>query len=109
MPYELWKGKKLNVKDPVFRSKCYILRDRKQLGKFDTRSAEEIFLGYFINNRTYRVYNLHTLTIMESINVVIDDVFVHTDGPFDKNSDSDSATSADVEKEKNKKRDGVII
>ena len=46
---------------------------------------------------------------MESINVVIDDVFVHTNGPLDKNSDSDSATSEDVKKEKNKKRDGVVI
>ena len=92
----------------VFGSKCYILRDREQLGKFDTRSDECIFFGYSINSRAYRVYNLRTLTIMESINVVIDDALVHTDDALDEDCDSDSAPSRDVEKEKNKKRDEVV-
>ena len=104
-PYELWKGKKPNVKYfRVFWSKCYILRDREQLGKFDTQSDKGVFLGYSLNSRVYHVYNLCTLIIMESINVVIDDALVDTD----EDCDSDSAPSRDVEMEKNEKRDEVL-
>jgi hypothetical protein len=57
----------------TFGSKCYILRDRENLGKFDTKSDEGIFLGYSTNSRAYRVFNKRTETMMESINVVVDD------------------------------------
>jgi hypothetical protein len=57
----------------TFGSKCYILRDRENLGKFDTKSDEGIFLGYATNSRAYRVFNKRRETVMESINVVIDD------------------------------------
>ena len=57
----------------VFGSKCYILRDRENLEKFDTKSDEGIFLGYSLNSRAYRVLNKRTGVIQESINVVIDD------------------------------------
>ena len=56
----------------IFGSKCYIYNDRDDVGKFDTRSDEEIFLGYSINSRAYRVFNIRKSTVMESINVVID-------------------------------------
>ncbi|KAK0587530.1 hypothetical protein LWI29_024466 [Acer saccharum] len=73
--YELWKGKKPNVSYfHTFRSKCYILNDRDHLGKFDAKSDVGLFLGYAINSRAYRVFNLTTKTIMESINVKIDDL-----------------------------------
>jgi hypothetical protein len=73
-PYEIWRGKKSTVKYfKTFGSKCYILRDRKNLGKFDTKSEEGIFLGYSTNSRAYRVFNKRTETMMESINVVVDD------------------------------------
>ena len=72
--YELWFDKKPTVKYfRVFGSKCYILRDRENLGKFDTKSDEGIFLGYSLNSRAYRVLNKRTGVIQESINVVIDD------------------------------------
>ena len=72
--YEIWKEKKPKVKYfRVFGSKCYILNYRENLGKFDAKSDEGIFLGYSINSQTYRVYNKRTKTVMESINVVIDD------------------------------------
>ena len=53
--------------------------DRENPGKFDTKSDEEIFLGYSINSRAYRVYNKRTKTVMESINVVIDDTISEKD------------------------------
>ena len=44
--YEIWNGKKPKVKYfRVFGNKCYILNDRENLGKFDAKSDEGIFLG----------------------------------------------------------------
>ena len=57
----------------VFGSKCYILNDRENLGKFDAKSDESIFLGYSTTSQTYRAFNKRTKTVMESINVEIDD------------------------------------
>ncbi|MCI02766.1 retrovirus-related pol polyprotein from transposon tnt 1-94, partial [Trifolium medium] len=73
--YELWKGKKPTVKYfHVFGSKCYILADREPRRKMDPKSEEGIFLGYATNSKAYRVYNPRTKTMMESINVVVDDI-----------------------------------
>ena len=72
--YEIWNEKKPKVKYFwVFGSKCFILNDRENLGKFDAKSDEGILLGYFMNSQTYRVYNKRPNMIMESINMVIDD------------------------------------
>ncbi|KAF7153570.1 hypothetical protein RHSIM_Rhsim01G0047600 [Rhododendron simsii] len=49
------------------------MRDREQLGKFDSRSDEGIFLGYCTDSRAFRVYNNRTRSVMESINVVVDE------------------------------------
>ncbi|KAL2517285.1 Integrase catalytic domain-containing protein [Abeliophyllum distichum] len=54
-------------------SKCYVLNDRAYLGKFDSKSDERVFISYSENSRAYRVYNMRTQTIIESINVKIDD------------------------------------
>ena len=36
-PYELWKGRKPNVKYfKIFGSTCFILKDRENMGKFDS-------------------------------------------------------------------------
>ena len=74
--YELWKGRKPTVKYfHIFGSKCYILEVRDYRRKIDPKSDEGIFLGYSTNSRAYRVFNSRTKTVMESINVLIDDVF----------------------------------
>ena len=72
--YEIWNGKKPKVKYfRVFGSKCYILNEWENLGKFDAKNDEGIFSGYLTTGRAYRVFNKRTKTVMESINVVIDD------------------------------------
>ena len=79
----------------VFGSKCYILNDRENLGKFDAKSDEGIFLGYSTNSRAYRAYNKRTKTVMESINIVIDDTISEKDvdedgeGPTLKKNEGD--------------------
>ena len=43
------------------------------MSKFDAKSNIGIFLRYFLNSQTYKVYNKRTNAIMESVNVVVDD------------------------------------
>ena len=73
-PYELWKGRKPNRQYlRIFGSTCFILKDRENVGKFDSRSDEGIFLGYSSTSKAYRVYNKRTKKVMDTINVVIDE------------------------------------
>ena len=57
----------------IFGSTCFILKDRENVGKFDSRSDEGIFLGYSSTSKAYRVYNKRTMKVMETVNVVIDE------------------------------------
>ena len=51
------------------------------------------------------MYNLRTLTVMESINVIIGDALAHTNNALDEYYDSDSGDSENVEKKNNEKKD----
>jgi hypothetical protein len=54
-PYELWYGRPASVKHfKVFGSKCYIKNNNENLGKYDDRVDEGIFLGYATNSKGYR-------------------------------------------------------
>ena len=73
-PYELWKGRKPNVKYfRIFGSTCFILKDKENVGKFDTRSDEGIFLRYSSTSKAYRMLKKRTRKVMEIVNVVIDE------------------------------------
>ena len=54
-------------------SKCYIKREDDNLGKFDSRKYEGIFLGYSSTKKEYKCYNLKTHNIIESASVIVDD------------------------------------
>ena len=73
-PYEILNNRKPNLKYfHIFGCICYILNDRDALGKFDSKSDRDVFLGYSQNSHAYRVYNLRIKTVQESVNVVFDD------------------------------------
>ena len=73
-PFQLFKGKKPSVSFlHVFGCKCYELRNQgENLGKFEAKADDAIFVGYS-NGKAYRVYNLRTNIVMESIHVVFED------------------------------------
>ena len=73
-PYQLFKRRKLTLNFlHVFGCKCYILRNQSDhKGKFDAKADEGIFVGYSAG-KSYRVYNLRTNIVMESVHVVFDD------------------------------------
>ena len=64
-PYELFKGRKPNIAFfHIFGCKCFVLNNNKDnLGKFDEKSDEGIFLGYSLSSRSFRIFNKRTLTI----------------------------------------------
>ena len=73
-PYELWKGRKPNISYfHSFGCKCFILNTKDQLGKFDAKVDEGIFLGYSETSKAFRVYNSKSLTVEEAIHVKFDD------------------------------------
>lgn len=57
----------------VFGRKCYILRDREHLKKFDARDDEGIFLGYSTNSHAFS-FNKRTGVVMESFKVRVEDI-----------------------------------
>jgi len=57
-----------------FGWKCFVLNNGKDnLGKFDAKSNEGIFLKYSSNSKSFRIYNKRTMIIEESIYVVFDE------------------------------------
>ena len=74
-PYELFRGRKPNLSHlKVFGCKCFILNNGKNnLGKFDPKSDEGIFLGYSQHGHAYCVYNKRTMLIEESVHVNFDE------------------------------------
>ncbi|XP_012850949.1 PREDICTED: uncharacterized protein LOC105970659 [Erythranthe guttata] len=95
-PYEIWKGKKPQLNYlRTFGCTCYILNDREQLGKFDARSDQGIFLGYSRNSHAYRIFNLRTKSVMESAYVQFDD-FNNDAGPLEEESTKESENSSSV-------------
>ncbi|XP_071689346.1 uncharacterized protein [Rutidosis leptorrhynchoides] len=58
----------------IFGCVCYVLNDEDNLGKFDVRGDEAIFIGYSQDRVAYRVYNRRTRIIKESTNVKFDEI-----------------------------------
>ena len=57
-----------------FGCKCYVLnKDKDNLGKFDSKSDEAIFLRYSTTSKAYRVFNKWNLIVEEFVHVVFDE------------------------------------
>ena len=76
-PYELWNGIKPTLHYfHVFGCKCFILNTKDNLGKFDAKTHDGIFLGYSSTSKAYRVFNKITRIVEETIHVT----FCETNG-----------------------------
>ena len=92
-PYELWFDHSPLVKYfEIFGSKCYIKRD-DDIGKFDPRNDESIFLGYSLKRKAYRCFNYRTKTIVECANVRIDEKFGTKEKMLEYNFDKEHDNS----------------
>nr|GEU58213.1 retrovirus-related Pol polyprotein from transposon TNT 1-94 [Tanacetum cinerariifolium] len=67
-PYELFKGRSpsLSFMRP-FRCHVTILNTLDQLGKFDRKSDEGIFVGYSLISKAFKVYNITTRKVEENL------------------------------------------
>jgi hypothetical protein len=73
-PYELWFGRPASIKHfKVFGSKCYIKNNDEDIGKYDDRSDEGIFLGYATNSKGYRCYNKRLHKLVDCIDIKVDE------------------------------------
>ncbi|KAJ9536517.1 hypothetical protein OSB04_un000311 [Centaurea solstitialis] len=73
-PYELFRNRKPSIEHlHIFGCVCYILNNKDNLGKFDSKSDDGILLGYSSISKTYRVFNKRRQTIEETIHVKFDE------------------------------------
>ena len=71
--YELWNNRKPKISYlRVFGYKCFI-NTKDNLGKFDSKADEGIFLGYSTSSKAYKVFNKRTLVVKESMHNVFDE------------------------------------
>ena len=93
IPYELWFGHSPSINYfRIFRIRCYIKRD-DDIGKVDPRSDEGMFLGYSLKSKAYRNFSYRTKTIVECVNVRIDEKFGTKEKIIDYNSDEEDDNS----------------
>jgi hypothetical protein len=72
-PFELHFGRKPSVAHlRPFRCKCFILKCGN-LDKFESRSFDGILRGYTAHDRSFRVFNFETNTVVESFDVPFDE------------------------------------
>ena len=68
--YELFHGRKPSINFlHIFGCKCFILNNKDNLGKFDPKADEGIFLGYSSISKSFWVFNKRRQTIEETIHV----------------------------------------
>ncbi|GJV00668.1 putative ribonuclease H-like domain-containing protein [Tanacetum coccineum] len=83
-PYELFRGRTpaLSFMRP-FGCHVTILNTLDYLGKFDGKSDEGFFVGYLLNSKAFRVYNIRTRKVEENLHIrfLEDKPIIAGDGP----------------------------
>jgi hypothetical protein len=92
-PFELRFGRKHSISHlSPFRCKCFVLKHRN-LDKFESRSFNGILLGYTPHDRSYRVYNLETNTVVELCDVTFNETTHFSRGIFECADDKEMEES----------------
>ena len=58
---------------------------KENLGKFDSKADEAIFLEYSLTSKAYRGFNRRTLKVEESMHVVFDEIVDLENNPLESN------------------------
>jgi hypothetical protein len=73
-PYEVWYGRPASIKHfKVFGSKCEIKNKNENLGKYDDKDDEGIFLGYATNSKEYICFNKIFHKLVDCIDLKVDE------------------------------------
>lgn len=74
-PYELWKVLPTSVKHyKVFGRKCFTKNNDKNLGRFDSRADDGIFLENSAQSKGYSCYNKIKKVFEDYIDIVVDEI-----------------------------------
>nr|GFA35778.1 retrovirus-related Pol polyprotein from transposon TNT 1-94 [Tanacetum cinerariifolium] len=74
-PYELLHNKLPDLSFfHVFGALCYPTNDSENLGKLQPKADIEIFIGYALTKKAFRIYNRRTRRIVETIHVDFDEL-----------------------------------
>nr|GFD10523.1 retrovirus-related Pol polyprotein from transposon TNT 1-94 [Tanacetum cinerariifolium] len=74
-PYELINERKPDISFLyVFGALCYPKNDREDIGKLGAKGDIGFFIGYSADSCAYRIYNHRTKKIMETLNVLFDEL-----------------------------------
>ncbi|GJR53169.1 retrovirus-related pol polyprotein from transposon TNT 1-94 [Tanacetum coccineum] len=69
-PYELFRGRTLALSFMrPFGCHVTILNTLDHLGKFDGKSDDGFFVGYSLNSKAFRVYNIRTKKVEENLHI----------------------------------------
>jgi FtsZ-interacting cell division protein YlmF len=108
-PYELWFGRPASIKQfRVFGSKCYIKNNDENLGKYDDREDEGIFLRYATNSKGYRCYNKRLNKMVDCIDVKIDEGIPAREVYSNETSTEDTAKSEDEQVQESENEDSEL-
>ncbi|GKB42861.1 ribonuclease H-like domain-containing protein, partial [Tanacetum coccineum] len=83
-PYELFRGRTPALRFMrLFGFHVTIINTLDYLGKFDGKSNEGFFVGYLMNSKAFRVYNIRTRKVEESLHIwfMEDKPIITGDGP----------------------------
>nr|GEW64144.1 hypothetical protein [Tanacetum cinerariifolium] len=74
-PYELINGRKPDISFlHVFGALCYPKNDREDIGKLGAKGDIGFFIGYSADSCAYIIYNRKTKKIIETMNVLFDEL-----------------------------------
>jgi hypothetical protein len=105
-PYELWYGRPASIKHfKVFGRKCYIKNNDENLGKYDDRSDEGIFLGYATNSQGYIFYNKMLHKMVDYIDVKVDEGIPAREVYNNESSIRDTAKAEDEQVQESENED----
>jgi hypothetical protein len=108
-PYELWYGRPASIKHfKVFGSKCFIKNNDQNLGKYDDRADEDIFLGYATNSKGYRCYNKRLHKMVDYIDIKVDEGIPAREVYNNESSTEDTAKAEDEQVQESENEDSKL-
>jgi hypothetical protein len=72
---------------------------RVNLDKFESRSSDDILLGYTPHDRSYRVFNLKTNTVVESYDMIFNETIPYSHDIFECAGDKEMEESIFIDEE----------
>jgi hypothetical protein len=92
----------------VFGSKCYIKNNDENLGKYDDRVDEGIFLGYATNSKGYKCYNKRLHKMVDCINIKVDEGILAREVYNNESSTEDTTEAEDGQVQESENKDSKL-